>query len=70
MMPFLAQFVVAGGLGYWLILAIVVAGLIAIAVVVLKQLGVSFPPWVIQIFWIVLTVIVGVVALKILISMF
>jgi len=51
------------------IFIIVVAGVVAIVVVILKQLGVTIPPWLIAILWIVLAVIVGIFAIKVIASM-
>lgn len=53
----------------WVIIAIVVAGVIGIAMVVVKQAGIAIPPFVVTIFWICLCVVVGVIAIKFLASM-
>ncbi len=49
---------------HWVLVAIVVAGIIGIALVVVRQAGIAIPGWVIQILWIVLAVVVAVVAIK------
>ncbi len=49
---------------HWIIVAIVVAGIIGIALVVIRQTGIVIPDWVITIFWIVLVVAVAIVAIK------
>jgi len=59
-----ADIVIGGGIISWLILAIVVLGVIAIAWVVIKQLGITIPPFIIAILWIVLAVVIGVAAIK------
>lgn len=48
----------------WVIIAIVLAGIIGIALVVVRQAGIAIPGWVVQILWIVLAVVVAVVAIK------
>ena len=59
----------AFGLIQWIIVAIVLAGIIGIAAVIIRQSGIAIPGFVITIFWIVLAVVVGVVAIKFLASM-
>lgn len=52
----------------WAILIIVVAGIIAIVVAILRQLNVAIPPFIVTILWILLAVIIGVLAIKFLVS--
>jgi len=52
----------------WLIIGLVVAGAIAVFWVILKQLNVNVPPFIVTIFWIVVAVLVGVIAIKIIVS--
>lgn len=52
-----------------IIVCMVIAGAIGILYVVMRQAGVAIPGWAVQIFWIVLVVIVGVVAVKLLASL-
>jgi uncharacterized protein (DUF983 family) len=52
-----------------LIAIIIVAGMCAVVWVVLKAMGVQIPMWVVHVLWIVFAVIIGVVAIKFLISM-
>lgn len=54
---------------HWLIIALIVAGCIGIAFVVMRQAGIVVPPFIITIFWIVLAVFVGVIAIKFLVSL-
>lgn len=54
----------------WAILIVVVAGIIGIVLVCLRQFGIGIPGFVTQIFWILLCVIVGVLAIRFLASMF
>lgn len=53
----------------WAILVIVVAGVIGIVMVVLKQIGVQIPPFIVTILWIILAVVVGIAAIKLIWSM-
>ncbi len=57
------------GLIQWIVIAIVLAGVIGIAMIAIKAAGIDIPGWVIQILWIVLVVIVAVVAIKFLAGM-
>lgn len=63
-----AQAGLAGTIGHWLIIGLVVAAIIGIAYIVLRQTGVAVPPWAIQILWIVVAVFVGVIAIRFLLS--
>jgi len=60
----LAQLASGYDLIHWVLIAIVLAGIIGIALVVIRQAGVAIPGWVIQIFWIVLAVVVAVIAIR------
>lgn len=59
----------AWGLAQWAIAIIVLAGIIAIVIVVTKQMGVQIPPFIVHVLWIILAVIIGVVAVKFLLTM-
>ena len=59
-----AQLATSYTLIQWIIIAIVFAGIIGIALVVIRQAGIAIPGWVINILWIVLAVVVAVVAIK------
>lgn len=50
-------------LAIWLI---VIAAIVAVVVVVLRQLGVSIPPFVVTILWIVAAAVLGVLAIRVL----
>jgi hypothetical protein len=45
------------------ILIIVILGVIGIAYVVAQESGIGIPPFIVRIFWIVLAVVIGVVAI-------
>lgn len=68
-MQLLAQAIGGYSLIQIAIFIIVIAGIIGIVLVVTKQMGVSIPPWIITILWIILAVIIGVVAVKFLASL-
>lgn len=52
------------------IVIIVVAAIIAVVFVALRQMGVAIPGFVITIFWILVTAVVCVLAVKFLVGMF
>lgn len=68
MLPLLAQ---AAGLSIiqWVILAVIIAGVVGIAIIAFRQMGVSPPQWALQILWIVVVVIVAIVAIKFIVSL-
>lgn len=49
---------------------VVIAGIVAIVFVCLRQMGVAVPPFIVTIFWIIVAVVVGVLAIKFLIGIF
>ena len=53
----------------WIVAVIIIAGCIAILYIVLPQLGVSIPGWVISIFWVCLVVVVAIAAIRFLMSL-
>lgn len=58
----------AWSIGQLAIFVIVICGIVGIVLVVSKQMGVSVPPFLVKILWIIFAVIVGVVAVKFLLS--
>lgn len=56
-------------IGEIIIAIIIIAAAVAIMYVALKQMGVAIPPWVIQIFWIVVVCIVAIIAVRIVLSL-
>ncbi len=49
--------------------ALIVIGVVVIGVIVIRWMGVTIPPQLIQIFWVVLAVVVGIIAIHYLWSM-
>jgi hypothetical protein len=64
--------VVGGGMGIvqMVVVGIIIIAVIAIGVVAVKAMGLSFPPWVVTIFWIAVIAIVAIFAIKLLIGLF
>ena len=48
---------------------IVIAGIIGIVMVVLRQMNVAVPKFIVNILWIIFAVVIGVVAIKVLVSL-
>jgi protein-S-isoprenylcysteine O-methyltransferase Ste14 len=55
--------------GQWIKAAIVIAACIAVLYVILGFMGISIPPFIITIFWILVAAAVGLVAINFLIGM-
>jgi hypothetical protein len=65
----LAQVVRAGGipeLAVWLIL---VAAIVAVVLIVLRAMGIAVPGWVVQILWVIAIAAVGILAIRLLLSL-
>ena len=58
-----AQGLNTGMLVRWIVIILVLAGIIGIVYVVAQQAGIAVPPFIVRIFWIVLAVVIGVVAI-------
>ncbi len=63
--------VTAGGysLVHLVIVAIIVCGVVAVGVIVIRAMGLNIPAWVVQIFWVVVAVVVGILAIHVIVSM-
>ena len=59
----------AFGIVQWVILAIVICGVVGIALIAAKHSGIDIPPYVKPIVWIVVLCVVAIVAIKIIASM-
>ncbi len=64
----LAAIIIPGGVAGMAIWIILIAAIAAIVFVALRQMGVAIPPWVIQIFWILVVAVVCIAAIKFLMS--
>jgi uncharacterized protein (DUF983 family) len=64
-----AQLGAAHAIGGWVIIAIVVAAIIGIGLVIARHVGLQIPAWFVTILWIVVAAIVGIVAIKLLLSL-
>jgi hypothetical protein len=60
---------VATGIASWMIILIVVAGVIGVAIIIARAAGVSVPPYIIQIGWVVIAVCIGIVAIRFIMSL-
>lgn len=60
---------VGWSLAHYAILVIIIAAVVAILMVILRQMGVGVPPFVVNILWIILAAFVGVLAIKFLLSL-
>jgi len=54
---------------HWIVIVIIVAAVIGVMYVILGQMGVAIPPWLVKIFWILVAAVVGIVAIKFLLSL-
>lgn len=51
------------------IFLMVIAGIVGVVFVVIRQAGITIPPFVLTILWIIFAVVLGVVAIKVLSSL-
>jgi hypothetical protein len=65
----LAQSSLAFDVGYWVKAIMIIAGVIGVLYVILRQCDVRIPPFIVQIFWILLTVVIGCIAVGFLMRM-
>jgi hypothetical protein len=63
------RFMAGWGLVDIIIAIIIIAAAIGIMYVALRVFGVAIPPWVVQIFWIVVVAFVAIFAIRLLFSM-
>lgn len=55
--------------GELLVAVVIVAACVGIVYVALRQFGVGVPPWVVQIFWIVVVAVVAIFAIRLVLSL-
>ncbi len=65
----LAQQLASYDLVHWIIIAIVLCGIVGIALIAARKAGITVPDWVWQILGIILVVVVAVLAIKFLAGM-
>lgn len=58
----------AAEVAHWAIIIILIAGIIGVVFVVLRESGITIPGFIITILWIVLACVLGVIAIKFLIN--
>lgn len=63
-----AQASTAALIAEWAIIILVIGGIIGVLLVAVRAAGVTIPPFIITILWIILAVVIGVVAIKFLAS--
>jgi hypothetical protein len=68
MLSLLAQAGMAGSIAHWAIIIILIGAVAGIMFVVLRQMGVEIPTFIVTIFWIIVACFVGIVAIKFLLS--
>ncbi len=57
------------GIGEFVIAIIIVAAIIAVLFIALRQFGITIPPWVIQVFWVLVAAVVCILAVRFLLSL-
>lgn len=56
-------------IGHLLIYAVVIAAAVALVVIAFRQFGVQIPPWVVQVFWVLVVAVVVVFAIRFVLSL-
>lgn len=64
-----AQLLRTWGVGEIAILVVVVAAIVALVYVALRQFGISIPAWVTQVAWILVVAFVVIIAIRLVMSM-
>jgi hypothetical protein len=64
-----AQIVAGYSLGQLAIAVVIIAAVVALVYVALRQFGITIPPWVVQVFWIIVVAFVVIAAIKIVLGM-
>jgi hypothetical protein len=66
MLTLLAQAGIVPTVAYWAIIVVIVIAIIAAVYVFTRNAGVAIPPWVVQLFWIIVVAFVVIMAIKLL----
>ncbi len=70
MIALLGQVILNGiGIGQLAIYVVIIAALVALVFVALRQFGIQIPAWVVQVFWILVVAFVVILAIRLLLSM-
>jgi len=64
-----AAIVFPGGIAGIAIAIILIAAVAAIVFIALRQMGVAIPPWVIQVFWVLVVAFICIAAIRFLLTM-
>ena len=56
-------------IGEFVIWAVIIAGIVAIAFIAMRAMGVAPPQWAVQIAWVVVIVLVAIFAIRLVMSM-
>lgn len=59
----------AWSIGDWLIAIIALAGAIAVTYIILGVFEVKIPDWIVKIFWVVLAVAIGIIAIRFILNL-
>ena len=68
----LAQIVIgpnAWSVGQLAIAVVVIAAIIALVLIALRQFGIAIPAWVVQVIWVIVVAFVAILAIRIVMSM-
>lgn len=65
----LAQLAASYSLAHILIAVVIIAACVALMYIALNQFGVAIPPWVVQVFWILVVACVIIFAIRFLLTM-
>lgn len=57
------------GIADYAIAIVIIAGIVAVATIGLRRLGITIPDWLVQVFWVLVVVFVIVAAIRLLASM-
>ena len=64
MLPLFAQGMVSGTVVYYAVAIILIAAVIGVVFVITRQMGVTIPPFIVTICWIVLAAAIGILAIR------
>jgi L-asparagine transporter-like permease len=68
-MLLLAQAGIIPTVAYWAIIVVIVIAIVAAVVIFTNKAGIPIPPWVVQLFWILVIAVVVIAAIKFLVRL-